>query len=47
MSESPGLYPLGYWAISAAAALRAGRPALIAGPQHAHVVWDVERAEPG
>jgi hypothetical protein len=37
------LYPLGYWAISAAAALRAEGPATIAGPREKRVAWDIER----
>ena len=37
------LYPLGYWAISGAAALRAEGPAVI-GPRHEErVAWDTER----
>jgi biofilm PGA synthesis N-glycosyltransferase PgaC len=37
------LYPLGYWAISAAAALRSELPAVFAGPREKRVVWNVER----
>lgn len=37
------LYPLGYWAISAAAALRTEVPAAIKGPREKRVVWDIER----
>ena len=37
------LYPLGYWAISAAAAIRSEVPALIHGPADEHVGWDLPR----
>ena len=37
------LYPLGYWTISAVAALRAQVPAAIEGPHDKRVVWDIER----
>jgi poly-beta-1,6-N-acetyl-D-glucosamine synthase len=37
------LYPLGYWAISAAAALRTEVPAAISGPREDRVIWDIER----
>jgi poly-beta-1,6-N-acetyl-D-glucosamine synthase len=37
------LYPLAYWMLSAAAALRAQIPALARGPQERDVVWHVER----
>jgi biofilm PGA synthesis N-glycosyltransferase PgaC len=37
------LFPLGYWAISATAAIRAEGPALIGGLREERVVWDVER----
>lgn len=37
------LYPLGYWTISAAAALRTEVPAAIKGPREERVVWDIER----
>ncbi len=37
------LYPLGYWTISAAAALRSEAPAMITGPREQRVVWDIER----
>jgi biofilm PGA synthesis N-glycosyltransferase PgaC len=37
------LYPLGYWAIAAAAALRAEVPAVISGPREKRVVWNIER----
>jgi biofilm PGA synthesis N-glycosyltransferase PgaC len=40
------LFPIGYWAISAAAALRREGPALISGPREKRVVWDIER-DPG
>jgi biofilm PGA synthesis N-glycosyltransferase PgaC len=35
------LYPLAYWALSAAAALRSEVAALVRGPGEGHVVWDV------
>jgi biofilm PGA synthesis N-glycosyltransferase PgaC len=42
------IYPLGYWAISAAAALRAETVALVTGPRREGVVWNIEReAQPG
>jgi biofilm PGA synthesis N-glycosyltransferase PgaC len=37
------LYPLGYWTISAAAALRSEVSAAIEGPHDKRVVWDIER----
>jgi poly-beta-1,6-N-acetyl-D-glucosamine synthase len=37
------LYPLGYWAISAAAAIRSEVPALIRGPAEEHAGWDLPR----
>ncbi len=37
------LYPLGYWAISAAAALRAETVGAFAGPREKRVVWDIPR----
>jgi biofilm PGA synthesis N-glycosyltransferase PgaC len=37
------LYPLGYWAISASAALRSEGPAAISGPRNERVIWDIER----
>jgi poly-beta-1,6-N-acetyl-D-glucosamine synthase len=37
------LYPLGYWAISAAAALRDELPAIVRGPREERVVWDLPR----
>ncbi len=37
------LYPLGYWAISAAAAVRSELPALVRGPVDKHVGWDLPR----
>jgi poly-beta-1,6-N-acetyl-D-glucosamine synthase len=37
------LYPLGYWAISALAALREQLPALVRGPREQRVVWDIPR----
>jgi poly-beta-1,6-N-acetyl-D-glucosamine synthase len=37
------LYPAGYWAISAAAAVRCQAPALLRGPRERRVVWDIER----
>jgi poly-beta-1,6-N-acetyl-D-glucosamine synthase len=37
------LYPLGYWAISAAAALREELPAFVRGPGEQRVVWDIRR----
>lgn len=42
------LFPIGYWAIAACAAIRSQGPALLSGPREQRVVWDVERdsAEP-
>jgi biofilm PGA synthesis N-glycosyltransferase PgaC len=37
------LYPIAYWAISAAAAVRAEVPALLSGPTEARVVWNIPR----
>jgi biofilm PGA synthesis N-glycosyltransferase PgaC len=37
------LYPLGYWAISATAALRSELPALVRGPAKRHVAWNLPR----
>lgn len=37
------LYPLGYWAISAAAALRSEASAAITGPREKRVVWNIPR----
>lgn len=37
------LYPLGYWAISAAAALRAQTVGVFRGPREKRVVWDIPR----
>jgi poly-beta-1,6-N-acetyl-D-glucosamine synthase len=37
------LYPLGYWAITAAAALRDELPAALQGPREERVVWDIPR----
>src|SRR5205807_623503 len=37
------LYPLGDWAISASAAVRAQVPALFTGPRDKRVVWNIER----
>jgi biofilm PGA synthesis N-glycosyltransferase PgaC len=39
------LYPLGFWAISVAAALRAEVHAWISGPREERVVWDIPRAD--
>jgi biofilm PGA synthesis N-glycosyltransferase PgaC len=39
------LYPLGYWIISAAAALRCQTIALVRGPQERRVVWDIPREQ--
>ena len=36
-------YPLAYWIISAAAALRAQTVALLRGPRKQRVVWDIPR----
>jgi biofilm PGA synthesis N-glycosyltransferase PgaC len=44
------LYPLGYWLISAAAAIRSEIPALVRGPASERVAWDLPRdrfPEPG
>ncbi|MGE5407781.1 MAG: hypothetical protein ACM3NV_04135 [Syntrophothermus sp.] len=37
------LYPMVYWAISAAAALRTEVPAAINGPREERVTWDIQR----
>ena len=37
------LYPIAYWMISAAAAVRAELPALLRGPADRRVVWDITR----
>lgn len=37
------LYPLGYWTIAAAAAIRAEVPAVLSGPREKRVVWNIER----
>jgi biofilm PGA synthesis N-glycosyltransferase PgaC len=37
------LYPIAYWMISAAAAVRAELPALLRGPADRRVVWDIPR----
>lgn len=37
------LYPLAYWAIAAAAALRCQTVALLRGPSERHVSWDLPR----
>jgi biofilm PGA synthesis N-glycosyltransferase PgaC len=37
------LYPLGYWAIAAAAALRSEALAALKGPREQRVVWDIPR----
>jgi biofilm PGA synthesis N-glycosyltransferase PgaC len=37
------LYPLGYWAIAAAAAIRAEAPAAVNGPREKRVAWDIPR----
>ena len=37
------LYPLGFWAISALAALREEVPAVLRGPREERVVWDIPR----
>jgi poly-beta-1,6-N-acetyl-D-glucosamine synthase len=37
------LYPIAYWMITAAAALRAELPALLRGPAERRVVWDIPR----
>ena len=39
------LYPIAFWMISAAAALRAEGPALLKGPGDRRVVWDIPRDE--
>ncbi len=41
------LYPLGYWAISAGAALRAEGPGFISGPREERVAWDIQREREG
>ena len=38
------LYPLGYWMLAAAAALRAELPALWRGPGGSGVTWNIPRA---
>ncbi len=38
------LYPLAYWVLSAAAALRSEVAALVRGPREGHVVWDIPSA---
>jgi hypothetical protein len=40
------LYPIAYWAISAAAAARAELPAIFRGPSEARVVWNIPREAP-
>ena len=37
------LYPVAYWAVSAAAAVRAEVPAILRGPTEARVVWNIPR----
>jgi hypothetical protein len=37
------LYPFGYWALAAAAAIRSEVPALVRGPTSEHVGWDLPR----
>ena len=37
------LYPIAYWVMSAAAALRAETPALVRGPMDRRVTWDIPR----
>ena len=37
------LYPLGYWLITASAALRSETIALVRGPRDRRVVWDIPR----
>jgi biofilm PGA synthesis N-glycosyltransferase PgaC len=37
------IYPVAYWMISGAAALRAEVPAVIHGPRERRVVWDIPR----
>ncbi|HEX4526538.1 MAG TPA: hypothetical protein VH108_07335 [Gaiellaceae bacterium] len=37
------LYPIAYWAVSAAAAVRSELPALFRGPTEARVVWNIPR----
>jgi|1186.fasta_scaffold52460_1 biofilm PGA synthesis N-glycosyltransferase PgaC len=39
------LYPLAYWTIGAAAALRSQLGALIVGPGESRVVWDIQREQ--
>ena len=41
------LYPIAFWMISAAAALRAELPALVRGPAETRVAWDIPRDRPG
>ena len=41
------LYPLGYWTISALAALRSESPAVFRGPHRERVVWDIPRVGAG
>ena len=41
------LYPVAYWVVSAAAALRAQVVALVRGPQGERVVWDIPREKIG
>ena len=38
------LYPIAYWMISAAAALRCETVGLLRGPSKQHVTWDIPRA---
>jgi biofilm PGA synthesis N-glycosyltransferase PgaC len=38
------LYPVAYWVLSAAAALRSELAALVRGPREDHVVWDIPSA---
>jgi poly-beta-1,6-N-acetyl-D-glucosamine synthase len=40
------LYPIAYWMISAAAALRCETVGLLRGPSERHVTWDIPRARP-
>jgi biofilm PGA synthesis N-glycosyltransferase PgaC len=37
------IYPVAYWALSAAAAMRSEVPAILRGPTDARVVWDIPR----
>jgi biofilm PGA synthesis N-glycosyltransferase PgaC len=41
------LYPIAFWVISAAAALRSEIHGIVAGPREGHVVWDIPRVETG